>query len=370
MNVSATTAGSTPNAGKRDLSLDAWRGISVLMVIFSHMATFRYSVNTGSAALSLLDAAGPLGVKFFFVISGYIITKLLLEEHQRDGSISLLSFYIRRACRILPALWLYLGGAFLATTLNFITPPGSWATAAAFLCNTGVGDCGWFLAHLWSLSVEEQFYLAWPPIVVAIACRNASLVAFALMVLFLGLAQLSLLFMGWLNNGLAFGCLAAGVLYAASPTVRGIVSKHASLPLIALAGILLFCRPLVPLAFPGQYRLYDIATPALICIVIFSSFRYRSILERSIGWQLLAKVGLVSYGLYLWQQLFLSAPENYLKNSMLLFWPTFIPVALGSYFLVERPMVRLGHRLAARLKRPLRSSAQAARRAEAPGPIG
>jgi peptidoglycan/LPS O-acetylase OafA/YrhL len=348
----------------RDLTLDAWRGISVLMVILSHLTAFRYSMNTESPAMALVNATGPLGVKFFFVISGYIITKLLLEEHQRDGSISIISFYRRRCFRILPALWLYLGCVFTVASLGLITPPGSWTTAAAFLCNTGIGVCGWFLTHLWSLGVEEQFYLAWPLIVVAVACRGVSMAAFALLTLFIGLAQFSLLFAAWLNNGLAFGCIAAGALYAASPTARAILAKHGNLPLMALALLLLLGRPIIPLLFPGQYRLHDITTPFLICIVIFSSFRYRNVLERGIAWQFLAKVGLVSYGMYLWQQLFLAPPANYLKDSMLLVWPLFALLALGSYSLVERPLLRLGRTLSRGGAKRDRSLAQAEPRTE------
>lgn len=339
----------TPAAApRRDLVLDAWRGISVLMVIVGHAMFHRFEQSLNTFAIEtnmvypVLGSLGTLGVKFFFVISGYIITKLLLQEHARTGKLSLSAFYVRRAFRILPALWLFVVAVLAARSAGLIVDPGSLVTAIFFLCNTAVSSCGWFLGHLWSLSIEEQFYLVWPLLLAIAGCRKVPQLAFVIMTAFLLLAQLSLLMVDWLDNGLNFACIAAGVLYASSPTTQARIHRLASLPSISLAVLLVFGRPLIPLTFPGQYRLHDIATPMLICFLIFSSFRYRAVLERWFLVRALAGTGLVSYGLYLWQQLFLAPPQNYPSASPLTWWPLFVPVALLSYFVVERPMLGVG----------------------------
>lgn len=362
-----------PSTSERDLTLDAWRGFSVLLVICYHAVFYRFAgvfqpaaADTGSVSdwlaligavrhglLSLVVYAGPLGVKFFFVISGYIITKIMLTEHQRSGTISMRAFYVRRACRILPPLWVFLTCVFAARYAGWIqVNPRSFLFALSFLCNTSVHACysEWFLVHLWSLSLEEQFYLIWP-LVVALSVRRAlSWVALLFLIGFLAVAQFSLLFVGEFNNGLSFACIAAGALYASSARIRKVVSSAATAPAITLAILLLFGRPLIPLLFPGQFRLHDLLTPALISFVIFSSFERRAVLETQLLVRALAKVGLISYGLYIWQQLFLASPERYLKSSVLTHASLLIPTVLISYFLIEKPFIRLGSYLSVRLR--------------------
>jgi peptidoglycan/LPS O-acetylase OafA/YrhL len=359
---------------ERDLVLDAWRGVSVMLVVCYHAVFYRFadffqptrSVSVGNATsnweapvevirhglLQLILYAGPLGVKIFFVISGYIITKIMLAEHQRSGRISLRAFYVRRVCRILPPLWLFVLAVFLASHVGWIhVTPRSFLHALAFLCNTSTQTCysDWFLVHLWSLSVEEQFYLVWPLVVVLCVHRALSSVALTFQLGFLLLAQFSLLFVGEFNNGLSFACIAAGALYASSARIREAISSYATGPAVALAGLLLFCRPLIPLGFPGQFRIHDLLTPALISIVMFSSLEARAVLERKLLVRILARVGLVSYGLYIWQQLFLASPEQYLKGSMLSHTYLLIPCVVISYLFIETPFRRIGSRLSARL---------------------
>jgi peptidoglycan/LPS O-acetylase OafA/YrhL len=362
------------SSGERDLLLDAWRGVSVTLVVCYHAVFYRFSNlfqpakllgngdkssnSTGladgvwNALLQLIVYAGPLGVKFFFVISGYIITKIMLAENRRFGKISLRAFYIRRACRILPPLWLFIAAVFGASYLGWIqVSPHSFLYALAFLCNTSIQACysDWFVVHLWSLSVEEQFYLVWPIVVVLCVRPALSTIALAFLFGLLILAQLSLLFVGEFNNGLSFACIAAGALYATNGRIRAGISSYATAPLVALAALLLFFRPLIPLLFPGQFRIHDLITPALICIVIFSSFEARTLLERQLMVRAFAHIGLVSYGLYMWQQLFLASPDRYLRHSLLAHTYLLFPVVVMSFILVEKPFMRLGSSLSRKM---------------------
>jgi peptidoglycan/LPS O-acetylase OafA/YrhL len=147
-------------------ALDGLRGLAVLLVIFDH------------AHLPL--RAAWIGVDLFFVLSGFLITSLLLEERARDGRISLRGFYARRARRILPGLAvLTVGVVAVSLTLHQLQDRWPWwaqvATTWSFTSNATVwlagAPIGAFTAT-WSLACEEQFYLLWPLAVVVTGRRG------------------------------------------------------------------------------------------------------------------------------------------------------------------------------------------------------
>lgn len=117
----------------------------------------------------------------FFVISGFLITSLLLKEEQVTGKISIRDFYIRRVFRILPPFWVFLAVVALLWELGTIET--SWASlgiAFAFLRDFVRGD--WWTGHSWSLSIEEQFYLLWPAALVLLGRRKSLWTALGLIV--------------------------------------------------------------------------------------------------------------------------------------------------------------------------------------------
>ncbi len=152
-------------------SLDGLRAIAILTVCLAHFGAMK------DTPFPHFTSIGNLGVRVFFVISGMLITRLLLNERSRNGAISLKNFYIRRSLRIFPAMWCYVAviaalwavGIVSTTrtdilhsltyTINYLPPPRSW-----------------YFGHIWSLSVEEQFYLVWPAIVAITTRRQATLV--------------------------------------------------------------------------------------------------------------------------------------------------------------------------------------------------
>ncbi|HEY8671525.1 MAG TPA: acyltransferase, partial [Terriglobales bacterium] len=134
-------------------SLDGLRAISITLVILSHLVKWKH------ISLAPIGSYGDLGVHVFFVLSGYLITNLLLQEYQRTSTISLRNFYIRRAFRIFPAAFVFLAvvGAIYWRQMH-------WYHVAAALLYVANMDITrpWIFGHLWSLSIEEQFYLLWP----------------------------------------------------------------------------------------------------------------------------------------------------------------------------------------------------------------
>lgn len=350
----------------RSPTIDAWRGISVLLVIFGHAIAYRYREVFQTANLQGLLAAESLdyvalfkllslklalsvqsvGVAIFFTISGYLITTLLVNEHRSQGSISLRAFYARRICRIFPAYFVFLSGAFLLGRIGAIPPlHADIPKAALFLTNTAWGLPHWLLAHTWSLSVEEQFYFIWPPLmgVIAIAWRTRVLLA-----ILAGLAIFSatgIITVAWIDNGNSFSCIAVGAIVATSARARGLIDQVATGSAIAIA-LLLVKSHLEYLPIFGV--VYVLLIPALIAIVFFGTLRDRGPLRFLVNQDWLRRVGVVSFSLYLWQQLFLADPAHYGHAIMSLSF-LFIPCALLSYALVEQPMIRVGRALSDRI---------------------
>ena len=158
-----THGGSTTARPTRNKALDGARGLAVALVVGSHWST------------SHIRYGGAVGVTVFFVLSGYLISSILLAEHAATGRIDLRAFYVRRALRLIPAL------ALLIVALPFlqklVADPQltydyiGWAASASLylgdLFRAGGGTLG-PLNHTWSLAVEEQFYLVWPLVLLAL----------------------------------------------------------------------------------------------------------------------------------------------------------------------------------------------------------
>src|SRR6185503_16392845 len=163
----ATTSSSVD---RRVPSLDGLRAISIALVVFCHMAGTR-GFPISEAAGNILPFAA-LGVRVFFVISGFLITKLLLAEWSRTGGIDLSRFYLRRTLRIMPPYYVLLVAVAMAASVDLIRlAPGDLAHAATYTSNYAP-DRSWWIGHTWSLSVEEQFYLLWPAVLL-LAGRRA-----------------------------------------------------------------------------------------------------------------------------------------------------------------------------------------------------
>lgn len=163
-------------------SLNGLRAISILMVIANHFRDEHFlSNNKLLKYIGIFAFDGSLAVGIFFIISGFLITTLLIEEQEIYGIISLKNFYVRRIIRIFPAYYLFLIVCFICEQVGYFKVPSlDWVTALTFtkqFYRKGPIE----LSVLWSLSVEEFFYLAWPFIFIRFK-HNALTVAIILMV--------------------------------------------------------------------------------------------------------------------------------------------------------------------------------------------
>jgi peptidoglycan/LPS O-acetylase OafA/YrhL len=333
--------------GARNHILDAWRAFSVMLVIGGHFSeSWLFTEGTVHEAVGHY---ARLGVYFFFVISGYIITHLLLEEKRTTGRVVLSAFYVRRAFRILPALWVFLlvMGLLSALGVAHLSWP-AFLSVATFTCNTGFFWCTAILGHTWSLAVEEQFYLTWPVMVALVPPRYIHLAAWSAVAIFMAMSQTGMLFAQWINNSLCFGSIAAGAAYASSPALQKAIARLDSPGFLLLSACVLIARPWLPIWFPGQFRLNDLLMPFIICHLIFGTFPYGRKPGEFAVTRALAPIGLVSYSLYLWQQPFAFKTPDMDSSPLLLL--LLAPAAIGSYLYVERPAIRMARVISDRLR--------------------
>lgn len=334
--------------GKRIASVDGWKGVSILLVLLDH---WQPRVN-GHGHISWLEHIGQHGVAFFFVISGYLITSNLLYRQEGLGR-----FYLRRFFRLMPAAWVYILALYAARhVLETGQLRGSVVACLFFFRNYRIVSTDSLLtAQFWSLSVEEQFYLIWPTILLFARRRAAAIIAVlgAVAVAVLRLSQWQLLtgsnmpmsfFTQYRADALLLGCLAALI-----PTEWKQRAARIS-PWLLLAGVL-WCIPRNPVLIP----LHESVLFALLLL----STTHRAPSRGSFWlWRPLQATGRACYSLYLWQQIGLVLA---LRDQKLLLY--YVPLALilgiASYFLVERPGIRLGRKMEKWLERRHEAAAAA-----------
>ncbi len=355
-----------PQAVPRLPSLDGWRALSILAVLGSH--TIRvpdFPPALGPVFTWTFD--GDLGVRMFFVISGFLITWLMLLEHDRTGGVSLRHFYARRALRILPVYFAFLGVLFALQCFTGFRPTGvSWLSSLTFTTNfTHHGH--WIIGHLWSLAVEEQFYVLWPCLFVLLGCgRDLSrclwvlgaplcIAPFARVLAYLDVAPtwLSVLFTSksffCYFDSLAIGCISA-VLFARRPDeVRRWINCRPRL--LCLTGVALIAVPHV-LSTLLKFGIYTIPLGftcqglGLALLLLQSLVAPRAGLYPALNWGVVSLIGVLSYSIYIWQQIFCTEPGAFgIAPTWWLSFPGWVVsalvVATCSYFGLERPLFRL-----------------------------
>ncbi len=384
--TSRLTAGLTSGSiGSRIPTLDGLRAVSIFLVLCLHSQQRLGTAQRPSLFWSgLLN--GESGVFIFFEISGFLITTLLLEEYRRRGSISLRGFYLRRAFRILPPLYVYLGAVVLlgmAGRLAFSVR--STLSALFFLHNLYAPGGMWSLEHLWSISVEEQFYLVWPVLLVgALRCsgsraparggryRVTLIMPLLIMPLLIApllvvvLSPVARMVLGHWRAGtphflathlfrfdfIMFGCLAA--LLQNTPAFERFY-RAATRAWWVPPGVIVGCN-FLSARYQNYFDLtigYTVSGVAIALFLLWCTRNPASAVGRVLNHPLVARIGVLSYSIYLWQTLWLH-PGNAtvfkgvgwlarLPES----WLAILLCAVASYYLVEQPALRTRARLLA-----------------------
>jgi peptidoglycan/LPS O-acetylase OafA/YrhL len=342
-------AARNPEAGRIPV-IDGVRAVAIVLVIVFH-GSRTLAGNLHSRALAnFAREGGHLGVDLFFVLSGYLISSILLAEHKRTGSIDLRRFYLRRTRRIFPAYYLYLlciGGLAIAHVLQVSLT--AWLLGITYLTDYSLGHSAVWIEHGWSLAIEEQFYLFWPALIIALGVGRAYRFALGCIVVlpFVRLATyvvfphqrdfIDVMFHTRLDM-LMFGCaLAIAVSRGLIPLDRFAGRTGTTAMQIALAALVL--GVLAATKFHGAYLFtvgYTVTGLATATLLLYLVSHPDSPGTKLLGLRPVTWLGRISYSLYLWQQLFLT-PEN---QTILGRFPINVCAAVlcaaASYYFVER----------------------------------
>ena len=349
-----------PRSLRRVREFDGLRGVILIIVFVAHMNVFL------PIPRLLVVPGATVSLNTFFVLSGFLITTLLLNEQLRRGRIGIGGFYGRRVVRLFPALYIVV----LATAL-FAAATHTWApTEKASIISVVFYYANFYSAsaplvftprlasgfqHLWSLSFEEQFYLIWPWVTIAaltIRTRLRTVVivllsAIAIIGIHRGLSYESgtpfwSLFVrtDTRADSLLWGCLLAHLWVRRKEPIRFV-----NIAAWIAAAFLIVCLPLAqqkgPFLYLGGFDLIDLACITIVLAILNASwngntfFRFRPLIA----------LGVVSYGFYLWHLPVFFAIRYYdghWSYAVRVIVATVVTLALtlASWFLVERPLAR------------------------------
>jgi peptidoglycan/LPS O-acetylase OafA/YrhL len=336
-------------------ALDGIRGVAVGLVVLFHTWT-------------VAAPGGLIGVDIFFVLSGFLITTLLLDERRLTGRISLTRFYTRRGLRLMPALLVVL---IWCVVLAALEP--TWRQAAptlravpfslGYVANWAYAygaDLG-LLAHTWSLSVEEQFYLLWPLLLIGLMRwrgPRTALLACGVGILTVWVARAVMVAhgTGWLPVYGSFETRADALLAGCALALAGHLGLMRRLPgwLVAAAGFvgLAALAAVVRMADPYGWLLHGgFAVVAIAASLVLAALVARpwAPLVSLFSLRPLVAVGRVSYGVYLWHfpLIVMVYPQVASRDvaSFVVILALAFTLASLSYAFVETPFLRLKRRL-------------------------
>lgn len=335
------------NFSGRIPSLDGLRTISIVLVIVGHL----FHV----LGLGGFGNFGNLGVRVFFVISGFLITGLLLKEIAKTEKIDLLKFYFRRTLRIFPPYYFYLLIILGATLLGFISIPlFSFISSITYTSNY-FNPANWYLGHTWSLSVEEQFYLILPGVLLLLGVHKTKFFLCLVFLLSPFIRVFLYKFFGdeatWVGKGfqsnmdaLAIGCLLS--LFYTELHQNNFYRKFLNSKLVIILPIIIVSLNFLtdrPIIFYG-FSLSMMNLLVALCLD-WAVTNYDSFVGKILNSAPMVTLGAMSYSIYLWQQPFFN-PEN---PGILTQTPfNFIGLAvmtLISYYLVEKYSLKLRQNL-------------------------
>lgn len=331
--------------------LDGFRGLAVVFVIIGHLLTYG---ELGPTLTTVGLVFGSTGVFLFFVLSGFLITGLLQREKSEKGSVNLTRFYVRRALRLGPALLAFMLVILILQKLSLVQDVRSYEIAACLLYARNFFGKSETLAHIWSLSLEEQFYLCWPGIFRIIPEKRAFAVTTMVttsIAIWRGIA----IHLQWFNynRGIFYmrpyfrfdsiligACLAVGFATNAR-FLEGAKRVSRTIPAIALW---------LSLALWGYYGEATIRSLFLtVQMILIAAILCQLALDGSplsqafFSNRLLCYFGKISYALYLWQQVFMLAKLH--SWGLLRQFPVNLAasvlMAMASYYIIEKPALRL-----------------------------
>ncbi|KQM63938.1 hypothetical protein ASE74_12270 [Pedobacter sp. Leaf216] len=340
-------------------SLDGWRAVAILMVILGHA---KLSIQENSIGYKFLETFiyPDLGVRIFFILSGFLITSLLLKELISTGKIILIHFLAKRALRIFPVLYLYTITVFMVSShyqLNITNV--QFLGMLFYYTNFIMFNLPWLCGHTWSLSVEEQFYVLWPIMIYFLKnriwwCTLLIIVLTQFLRILWYKAGFYIETLGPFFNGADAIFLGSLLSILCFRGVFNSFEKYWLKGYLYLAAIILiffiyycthrgmFGKLLLPLG-------HIVSDTAIAYLLLATIINTKGLTFKILNNPLMVKLGIISYSLYIWQQLFI-IPINFYPNVLPRAAFPFnilisIIAALLSYYGFERYFLNLKKRL-------------------------
>jgi peptidoglycan/LPS O-acetylase OafA/YrhL len=345
--VSREQASSTTYSFRYYPQLDGLRAVAIICVLIEHELS-------RSLHIPGWENFGSLGVMLFFVLSGFLITGLLDKENTNKGTIDLRAFYIRRALRIFPAFFVMIAVTVLLISMKLVTDISWLSVLACCLYLRNVVGSGDALGHTWTLSLEEQFYVFWPPIMKWLGQEKAVWFATGAVVLItiwrtivlFTHKEYSSTFIARPDvrfDSMFIGCCVA--LFLSQYPLNSSIQKKISLfshPLWIAPALILWTQLGDKLPYGGllYFTIQMFLAAALILNLVVMG---KSIFSTWLSHPWLVFMGKLSYSIYLWQQIFIFSKDP--DWSWVRVFPIDLIFAMAagvtSYYLIERPFLKL-----------------------------
>lgn len=333
---------------KRIPSLDGFRAIAIILILFCHS---RLSLGFPQS-LSDVARQAEVGVTVFFVISGFLITTLLLKEESENGKINIRLFYVRRALRIVPVYLLYV--VFILFWRHFETIGLSKSNLLHVFTFTVNFDKNkdWFLGHFWSLSVEEQFYLFWPAMLllfrkhlkpILLLLIAYSCIARVIAYKFPGYGLISLSPFFSYSDAIFIGAF-GGILFFEKPGIfkhkilQSTIARFGALLLFLLFVFFTEHGKLAWVSLPFGNTIISLNVLFLIAAYITPS---KGIIYKILNQKAVVHIGILSYSIYIWQQFFFIGEVKGIWRTFPYNLLAIYGVSLASYYLFEKPFLKI-----------------------------
>jgi peptidoglycan/LPS O-acetylase OafA/YrhL len=336
--------------------LDGLRAISIAIVFVEHICATGGYIKAGGL-WPAVGHMGMLGVDVFFTISGFLITLLLVREFERTDTICLKGFYTRRFLRLMPAMGVFLLTIFILHLFGQSDATGrNWLHMLTYTVNFDPHPR--LGGHLWSLSIEEQFYFIWPLLLLSLGPRGGRTAAvvwlLAAPLLRFAVFRFHPHDMGRFDTWTPFriDCIAAGCLLgllAGDPRFRRMTRVGGR-----AAGLLTLAAAVVMVGgYLAGFRIsiYEVTIGHSVRAVCIAAIIWLTINNTGSAWANLLEtkafvlVGVLSYSLYLWQQPFLAGDPDLDKFNLPVRVLGAVAAAVASYYVVELPFLRLKDRV-------------------------
>ncbi len=338
-------------------SLNGLRAISIILVIFSHLKWTNPGLRSFLYDYVPLLADGQVGVNIFFIISGFLITSLLIDEEKRSDRVSLKKFYMRRIIRIFPAYYFLLFFYFIVSLYGYVSiSNASWFTALTY-----TKYFNWNLdlitGHLWSLSIEEHYYLLFPILFLFKQTRKPFVFLVILLAPIVRMyffshpnQYINELTFFYRMDSISMGCLFAFYKEQIYQKLKNnfVLVFYLSITLLVSMSYLTMLNikyglhlGFFTVPFGGTYGTFT--NLFLTIIMFYSVFGNQGYWFKFLNYKLINFIGLLSYSLYLWQQFFL---DN--RSGLVHIFPInlvlIILCSLFSYYVIEQNFLKLRSR--------------------------